>query len=155
MDRCQLCRTDSPNAKGLIEDYYEALGVLFNIQSTLAGYVDQPRSRFLIGTLYLMTLDESEITRSNLVTTGPLEELLGVQGTVRLKVSGLQDGWWSELSRFGRWRRQSEWLAVEGIDPSHVPELVAQVVALGGRVAAVVPEHKTLEARFLELLGRR
>ncbi len=66
---------DVPNAKGLMEDYYEALGVLFNARAALAGYVDQPRSRFLIGTLYLMSLDESEITRPNLVSTGPLEGL--------------------------------------------------------------------------------
>jgi len=30
---------------------------------------------------------------------------------------------------------------------------VAAIVALGGLVEAVVPEHQSLEERFLELLG--
>jgi hypothetical protein len=33
-----------------------------------------------------------------------------------------------------------------------VPELVAAIVALGGRVYEVAPRHQTLEDRFLELL---
>ena len=42
-----------------------------------------------------------------------------------------------------------------GAPPDAVPELVAAVLARGGRVEAVVPEHQTLEDRFLELLGAR
>ena len=34
-------------------------------------------------------------------------------------------------------------------------DLVEQVVAVGGRVEAVIPEQQSLEARFLELLGER
>ena len=34
-----------------------------------------------------------------------------------------------------------------------VAELVSELVALGGRVEAVIPEYQSLEARFLELLG--
>jgi hypothetical protein len=44
---------------------------------------------------------------------------------------------------------------VEGIDPARIPDLVEEVVALGGRVEAVIPEHQSLEARFLELLGEQ
>ena len=44
---------------------------------------------------------------------------------------------------------------VEGIDPSRIADLVGELVALGGRVEAVIPEHQSLEARFLELLGER
>ena len=44
---------------------------------------------------------------------------------------------------------------VEGIDPSAIADLVDAVVALGGRVGAVIPEQQSLEARFLELLGER
>jgi hypothetical protein len=42
---------------------------------------------------------------------------------------------------------------VAGIEPGQVPELVAAIVSLGGRVEAVVPQQQSLEARFLELLG--
>jgi hypothetical protein len=33
-----------------------------------------------------------------------------------------------------------------------VPDLVAAIVAMGGRVHEVVPRHQTLEDRFLQLL---
>jgi ABC-2 type transport system ATP-binding protein len=95
------------------------------------------------------------IDKGMTIATGTLDELLGHNTRVRLKVSGLGENWWVGLDRFGRWKREDEWLAVEDIDPSQVPDLVAHLVALGGRVEAVMPEHKTLEARFLELLGDR
>jgi hypothetical protein len=34
-----------------------------------------------------------------------------------------------------------------------VPDLVAAVVSLGGRVEAVIPEQQSLEERVLQLLG--
>ena len=46
-------------------------------------------------------------------------------------------------------------MLVEDIDPAGIADLVAAVVALGGRIGAVIPEHQSLEARFLELLGER
>jgi hypothetical protein len=44
---------------------------------------------------------------------------------------------------------------VDGIDPPRIADLVDELVALGGRVEAVIPEQLSLEARFLELLGGR
>lgn len=99
------------------------------------------------------------------IATGTLSELLGQQATVRLKLrppaapsstvaspstTGLAD----RLSAFGPWRTEGDWTTVEGIALDRVPDLVAALVAGGGRVEAVVPEHQTLEQRFLELLGR-
>ncbi len=95
------------------------------------------------------------INKGTAVATGTLDELLGHHSGVRLKVGGLGESWWSGLGRFGRWRRDEEWLFVEGIDPSRIADLIDEVVRLGGRVEAVIPEHQTLEARFLELLGER
>jgi ABC-2 type transport system ATP-binding protein len=95
------------------------------------------------------------IDKGTAIATGTLDELIGHHSRLRLKVGGLGESWWSSLDRFGRWQRREEWVVVEGIDPSRVADLVHQVVALGGRVEAVIPEHQTLEARFLELLGRR
>jgi hypothetical protein len=70
-------------------------------------------------------------------------------------VGGLAESWWSGLGRFGRWHREDEWVVVDGIDPSRIADLVDELVARGGRVEAVIPEHESLEARFLELLGQR
>ncbi len=63
------------DALKLMNDYHEALGLLEDVGAHLVGYVDQPRSRFLISTLYLMGLDESEINRPTLMTTGDMEGL--------------------------------------------------------------------------------
>jgi ABC-2 type transport system ATP-binding protein len=95
------------------------------------------------------------IDKGTAIATGTLDELLSHHSRVRLKVGGLGQNWWSSLERFGQWRRQGEWIVVEGIDPSQIADLIDEVVALRGRVEAVVPEHQTLEARFLELLGER
>ena len=95
------------------------------------------------------------IDRGEAIATGTLSELLGRHHKVRLKVSGLADGWWEDLGRFGRWQHQSEWVVVDEIDPSQVPDLVEHLIALGGRVEAVIPEHQSLEDRFLQLLGNR
>jgi hypothetical protein len=46
-----------------------------------------------------------------------------------------------------------EWLLVRGLEPERVPDLVAELVRLGGRVHAVEPRHQTLEDRFLQLLS--
>ncbi len=95
------------------------------------------------------------IDKGTAIAIGSLDELLGRQSTVRLSVGGLGESWWSGLGRFGRWRRQEEWVVVDGIDPAQIADLVDEVVALGGRLGAVIPEHQSLEARFLELLGER
>jgi ABC-2 type transport system ATP-binding protein len=94
------------------------------------------------------------IDRGRAVATGTLDELLGRQTRVRVRVTGLADGWWTTMSRYGRWHRDGDDLAVDGIEPAEVAQLVADLVALGGRVEAVIPEHQSLEARFLELLGQ-
>jgi ABC-2 type transport system ATP-binding protein len=95
------------------------------------------------------------IDKGAAIATGTLGEMLGRHSRVRLKVSGLAEDWWSDLGRFGRWHREQEWAVVEGIDPPRIADLVDAVVALGGRVGAVIPEQQSLEARFLELLSER
>jgi ABC-2 type transport system ATP-binding protein len=95
------------------------------------------------------------IDRGTAIATGSLGELLGHHSRLRLKVGGLGESWWSGLGRFGRWHRQDEWVVVEGIEPARIADLVDELVARGGRVEAVIPEHESLEARFLELLGAR
>jgi len=88
------------------------------------------------------------VDRGRVVGSGPLDELLRGD-TVRLRATGLpRDG----LTRFGEIDRDGEWLVFRGIDGERVPELVAEVVRLGGRVYAVEPAHESLEDRFLRLL---
>ncbi len=93
------------------------------------------------------------VDKGQTIATGTISELIGQQSSVRLQVYGLDERWWERLVNFGRWTAEGEWLLVEAIQPQQVPELVRVIVGLGGNVAAVVPEHKSLEDRFLELLG--
>jgi ABC-2 type transport system ATP-binding protein len=86
------------------------------------------------------------------IAIGTLAELVGRASSVRLKIGGLADGWWQHFAQFGNWEREGEWLTVDQVALRRVPELVEAIVAIGGRVEAVIPEHRTLEERFIELL---
>jgi hypothetical protein len=55
--------------------------------------------------------------------------------------------------RHGPTRLDGEWLVVDAIADGQVPTLVAELVAGGGAVHAVVPARHSLEERFLSLLG--
>ncbi|MBX3062818.1 MAG: DNA double-strand break repair nuclease NurA [Anaerolineae bacterium] len=63
------------NAQALSDDYHEAIALLRGQGAAAVGYVDRPSSRFLVYTLYLMSLEQHEITRSTLQNTGLLETL--------------------------------------------------------------------------------
>jgi ABC-2 type transport system ATP-binding protein len=98
------------------------------------------------------------IDRGRTIATGTLAEVIGQHTRVRLQVRGLPHGWWDRLAAdpFGQFSVEDAAagvVVVERIEPARIPELVRAVVALGGDIDAVVPERKTLEDRFLELLG--
>jgi ABC-2 type transport system ATP-binding protein len=93
------------------------------------------------------------VDRGRVVAQGTLDELLGGD-TVRIRASGLDRTAQTGLSRFGQLDDEGEWLVIRGIDTERVPELVAEIVRLGGRVYAVEPRHESLEDRFLRLLGQ-
>ena len=93
------------------------------------------------------------ISKGRAVATGTLGELRDRRPGVRLRVTGLPGGWWQSLAGFGRWTEEGDWLLVEDLTAGRVPDLVAAIVSLGGRVEAVIPQQQSLEERFLELLG--
>jgi hypothetical protein len=64
-----------PNIGELTSSYFESMDILRDVGAGLTGYVDRPKSSFVVSTIYLMSLDESEITRYHLKTAGPLEGL--------------------------------------------------------------------------------
>ena len=93
------------------------------------------------------------VDRGRVVAEGTLDELLGGD-TVRIRVTDLDRTAKTGLSRFGQLDDEGDWLVIRGIDTERVPELVADIVRLGGRVHAVEPRHESLEDRFLRLLGQ-
>ena len=118
----------------------KARGVTVFLNSHLLSEVEQVCDRVAI------------VDRGRVIALGTLRELLS-GSTVRMRVSGLEDGRREQLGTFGRLQQEGEWLVVEGIEQSRVPELVAETVRLGGRVYAVESRQLTLEDRFLQLLG--
>jgi ABC-2 type transport system ATP-binding protein len=91
------------------------------------------------------------VDRGRVVAIGGLDELLG-GSAVRVRVSGLNGSSKAQVSGFGEVDDEGDWLTVRGIGSERVPELIAELVRLGGRVYAVEPRHQSLEDRFLELL---
>jgi ABC-2 type transport system ATP-binding protein len=85
------------------------------------------------------------------VASGPLDEIVAADG-VRLRISELDDAGRSALGRFGPIAVDGEWLTIRPLDPARIPDVVAAIVAAGGRVHVVEPGRGSLEARFLELV---
>jgi ABC-2 type transport system ATP-binding protein len=97
----------------------------------------------------------SVISQGRSLATGTVAELRGRTSSVRLRVTGLPEGWWCDPQAPGRWSAEGEWLLVRDLAAGQVPDVVSALVARGGRVEAVVPQQQSLEARFLELLGEQ
>ena len=91
------------------------------------------------------------VDHGRVIASGSMDELLG--GTaVKVRVSGLSAGEIGQLSSFGDVDDEGDQLTFTKLKPERVPDLVSQIVALGGRVYEVAPRHQTLEDRFLQLL---
>ncbi len=59
------------------------------------------------------------------------------------------------MNAFGRVAVADDgWLTIAGLDPASIPDVVATIVAAGGRVHAVDPGRATLEDRYLELIDK-
>src|SRR5207253_7061632 len=71
---------------------------------------------------------------------------------VRIRATGLTQADKNRLSGYGRIDDEGEQMTFANLDPDRVPELVASIVSMGGRVYEVAPRHQTLEDRFLQLL---
>ncbi|MDP9251918.1 MAG: ABC transporter ATP-binding protein [Chloroflexota bacterium] len=93
------------------------------------------------------------VDRGRVVAQGTLDELLGGD-TVRIRATGLDRAAKTSLAKYGQLDDEGDWVILRGIDPERVPELIGDIVRLGGRVYAVEPRHESLEDRFLRLLGQ-
>ena len=92
------------------------------------------------------------VDHGRVIATGTMSQILGQDGAVRVRVTGLPADRAAGLSKFGNPEDEGEWLTFRGLSPDRVPELVDEIVRQGGRVYAVEPRHETLEDRFLQLL---
>ncbi|MEV4898708.1 ABC transporter ATP-binding protein [Nonomuraea sp. NPDC055795] len=116
------------------------VAVLLN--SHLIGEVERVCDRAVI-------LDKGRVAAS-----GTLTELLGGR-ELRLRLGGVSQEAEVRLAAAGRVHRAGEAYTVElpaEQDPATVPNLVADLVALGVRVHAVEPGRVTLEERLLDIV---
>ena len=92
------------------------------------------------------------VNKGRVVAAGSLAELLGEQ-SVRLRVTDMPAEGLAALAAFGAVTTDHEgWLVIRPVDPERIPDLVGTVVASGGRVHAVDPARRSLEALFLDLV---
>jgi ABC-2 type transport system ATP-binding protein len=109
------------------------------LNSHLIGEVERVCDRVVI-------LDHGRVAAS-----GTLDELLG-EREVRLRLQRVDDAARQVLARYGTTSEAGEWVTVRGLDGAGVPDLVADLVALGVRVHVVEPGRQTLEERLLDVL---
>jgi hypothetical protein len=64
-----------PDKDQLRNVYYSAMTRIMDAKAALAGYVDVPRSSFVVGLLHLLSLAEEDVSRATLATHGKLEGL--------------------------------------------------------------------------------
>ena len=92
------------------------------------------------------------VDHGRVIATGTMAQILGRDGAVRVRVTGLQPAGRAALRSYGSLDDEGEWLTFRGLSQERIPELVGEIVRQGGRVYAVEPRHETLEDRFLQLL---
>jgi ABC-2 type transport system ATP-binding protein len=91
------------------------------------------------------------VDHGRVIASGTMDELLS--GTaVRVRVTGLAQADKNKLADFGKVDDEGDQMTFTNLNADRVPELVSQIVAMGGRVYEVTPRHQTLEDRFLQLL---
>ena len=89
--------------------------------------------------------------QGRVVASGSMDDVVAVGG-VRLRVTELGEQRAQALAPFGPVVVDGEWLTIRPLDRARIPDVVAAIVAAGGRVHAVEPGRGSLEARFLELV---
>ena len=92
------------------------------------------------------------LDHGRMIASGTLDEVVAADG-VRLRVTELGDAGRAAAATFGPVTIEDDWLSVRPLAADRIPDLVAALVATGGRVHAVEPGRGSLEARFLELLA--
>lgn len=90
--------------------------------------------------------------RGKVIAIGTMDAIIGGASAVRLRATHLTTAAEEALRQFGDMDVEGDWYTVRGLAASDVPDLIAEIVRLGGRIYAVESRHETLEDRFLQLL---
>lgn len=71
--------TEVTDARTIENEYMDALRELNEVKTVLCGYVDRPRSTYLISLLHLLSLADADVNEVNLKTNGVLEGLTDIE----------------------------------------------------------------------------
>ena len=91
------------------------------------------------------------VDHGRVIALGTIHDLLRGADIVRVRMTGL-NGRLGQLEGFAAPSEDGEWLTFRNVKEDQVPDLVAEIVRLGGRVYAVESQQQSLEDRFLQLL---
>jgi ABC-2 type transport system ATP-binding protein len=93
------------------------------------------------------------VNHGRVIAAGTLAELLG-ESSVRIEATDLPStqAVTEALAAFGNVAHDDDWITIRPIDPLRIPDAVAAIVALGGRVHAVDPGRRSLEDLFLGMV---
>jgi ABC-2 type transport system ATP-binding protein len=87
------------------------------------------------------------------IAAGTLDEVVAVDG-VRVRVERITPAVEAAAAALGPVTAGGDgWLTVRPLPAERIPDVVAAIVAVGGRIEAVEPGRGSLESRFLELLA--
>jgi ABC-2 type transport system ATP-binding protein len=117
-------------------------GVAVLLNSHLIGEVERVCDRAVI------------LDRGRVAASGTLAELLGLR-ELRLQLTGISPAAQARLAATGKADREGDWytVALPADDlGTAVPDLIADLVALGARIHAVEPGRISLEERLLSIL---
>ena len=92
------------------------------------------------------------VDHGRVVAASTIDDLLQVHG-VRIHVTGLTGEAVARLQSIATAHQDGDWLTAPDLPPDRIPDLVAAIVAAGGRISAVEQIHETLEDRFFSLVG--
>jgi ABC-2 type transport system ATP-binding protein len=93
------------------------------------------------------------VDHGRVLASGRIDDLLG-ESVVRVRATDLPAAAAVELARFAAIETAEDgWLSFPGLGPERIPDVVAAIVAAGGRVHAVDAGRATLEDLFMRLVG--
>ena len=92
------------------------------------------------------------VARGKVVSEGRLDDVLGAP-EVEVHVTGLEPTTLAELEAFGTPTLEGDRLRIRGMNVERVPDLVAALVGRGCRIHAVDAGRRSLEERFIDLVG--
>jgi ABC-2 type transport system ATP-binding protein len=127
------------DVRRIIHDLSERGTAVF-LNSHLLGEVERVCDRVAI------------VDHGRVVAAATIDDLLKVRA-VRIQATGVTPGALTALNRIATIAQDGDWLNAPGLEPERIPDLVAAIVAAGGRISAVEQVRETLEDRFFSLVG--